>query len=260
MIDTNIKSTQEIQDQIIEAFQALAGDREAMLNYIMELGDKMPPLAGQYKTEYNVIKGCMSTVWLTYKKQGDRLFFEADSNTAITKGLISLLVSVFSGQRINDILHTNLYFVDQIGMSQLIGSQRSGGFASMLKQLRMIAMAYPVKKDGPRQVMTDQASNNDTLKEQVIQAIKQVYDPEIPVDIYELGLIYEINVYPINNVHILMTLTSPSCPSAELIPSQVESNVTAIEGINEVKVELTFEPPYSTDRMSEQAKLALGFL
>lgn len=108
--------------------------------------------------------------------------------------------------------------------------------------------------------MTNQAPNSDVLREQVIQAIKQVYDPEIPVDVYELGLIYEINVYPINNVHILMTLTSPSCPAAELIPSQVESNVAAIEGINEVKVELTFEPPYSMDRMSEEAKLALGFL
>ncbi|MEM7055500.1 MAG: DUF59 domain-containing protein [Bacteroidota bacterium] len=108
--------------------------------------------------------------------------------------------------------------------------------------------------------MTEQVPNSDTLREQVIQAIKQVYDPEIPVDVYELGLIYEINVYPLNNVHILMTLTSPSCPAAELIPSQVESSVAAIEGINEVKVELTFEPPYSIDRMSEEAKLALGFL
>jgi len=108
--------------------------------------------------------------------------------------------------------------------------------------------------------MADQATNNGSLKDQVIQALKQVYDPEIPVDIYELGLIYEINVYPLDNVHILMTLTSPSCPAAELIPSQVESSIRAIAGVNDVKVELTFEPPYSTEMMSEQAKLALGFL
>jgi FeS assembly SUF system protein len=98
------------------------------------------------------------------------------------------------------------------------------------------------------------------LKEDVIRALKQVYDPEIPVDIYELGLIYEINVYPVNNVHILMTLTSPSCPAAEAIPAEAERSVRAVEGINEVQVELTFDPPYATDMMSEEAKLELGFM
>lgn len=93
-----------------------------------------------------------------------------------------------------------------------------------------------------------------------MQAIKTVYDPEIPVDIYELGLIYEINIYPVNNVYVLMTLTSPSCPSAEAIPSEVEERLRQIEGVNEVKVEVTFDPPYSQDMMSEAAKLELGFL
>ena len=98
------------------------------------------------------------------------------------------------------------------------------------------------------------------LKEEVVRAIKNVYDPEIPVDVYELGLIYEINVFPVNNVHVLMTLTSPSCPAAEEIPSEVEINVKAIEGINDVQVELTFDPPYATDMMSEEARLELGFM
>jgi FeS assembly SUF system protein len=98
------------------------------------------------------------------------------------------------------------------------------------------------------------------LNEKVIAALKSVYDPEIPVDIYELGLIYEVNVYPVNNVYILMTLTSPSCPSAEVIPGEVQQRVKAIEGVNDVKVELTFDPPYSQDMMSEAAKLELGFL
>jgi FeS assembly SUF system protein len=98
------------------------------------------------------------------------------------------------------------------------------------------------------------------LKEKIVQAIKTVYDPEIPVDVYELGLIYEINVYPINNVYIMMTLTSPSCPSAEVIPGEVEQRVKGIPGINDVKVEITFDPPYSQDMMSEAAKLELGFL
>ena len=98
------------------------------------------------------------------------------------------------------------------------------------------------------------------MRDKVLAAIKTVYDPEIPVDVYELGLIYEINVYPVNNVFILMTLTSPSCPSAEVIPVEVEQKIKAIEGVNEVKVELTFDPPYSQDMMSEVAKLELGFM
>lgn len=98
------------------------------------------------------------------------------------------------------------------------------------------------------------------LQEKVLDAIKTIYDPEIPVDIYELGLIYEISVYPVNNVFVLMTLTSPSCPSAEVIPVEVEQKIKAIEGVNDVKVEITFDPPYSQEMMSEAAKLELGFL
>ena len=100
----------------------------------------------------------------------------------------------------------------------------------------------------------------ENLQDKVLAAIKTVYDPEIPVDVYELGLIYEINIYPVNNVYIQMTLTSPSCPSAEVIPGEVEQKIKAIEGVNDVTVELTFDPPYSQDMMSEAAKLELGFL
>lgn len=100
----------------------------------------------------------------------------------------------------------------------------------------------------------------DELRDKVLQAIKMVYDPEIPVDVYELGLIYEINIYPVNNVYILMTLTSPACPSAEQIPGEVEQRVKEVEGVNDVTVELTFDPPYSQEMMSEAAKLELGFL
>ena len=98
------------------------------------------------------------------------------------------------------------------------------------------------------------------LKDKVLAALKSVYDPEIPVDVFELGLIYEINVYPVNNVYVLMTLTSPSCPSAEAIPGEIEQKIKGIEGVNDVKIELTFDPPYSLDMMSEAAKLELGFL
>ena len=98
------------------------------------------------------------------------------------------------------------------------------------------------------------------LREKILEALKTVYDPEIPVDVYELGLIYEISLFPINNVHVIMTLTSPSCPSAEAIPMEVEQKIKAIPGVNDVKVEITWDPPYSQDMMSEAAKLELGFL
>ncbi len=103
-------------------------------------------------------------------------------------------------------------------------------------------------------------SDGISLKEKIVDAIKSVYDPEIPVDVYELGLIYEINVYPVDNVYILMTLTSPACPAAEVIPVEVEEKVKTIPEVNDVNVEITFDPPYTQDMMSEAAKLELGFL
>ena len=102
--------------------------------------------------------------------------------------------------------------------------------------------------------------SEEELKEEVIKALKAVYDPEIPVDVFELGLIYDIKIFPVNNVYILMTLTSPSCPSAEAIPVEIEQKVREIEGVSDVSVELTFDPPYSQDMMSEVAKLELGFM
>ena len=108
--------------------------------------------------------------------------------------------------------------------------------------------------------MTEENLNNEELREKVLNAIKTIYDPEIPVNIYELGLIYEISIFPVNSVFVLMTLTSPSCPSAEQIPVEVEQKIREIEGINDVKVELTFDPPYTQDMMSEVAKLELGFM
>ncbi|MCU0438230.1 MAG: DUF59 domain-containing protein [Raineya sp.] len=98
------------------------------------------------------------------------------------------------------------------------------------------------------------------LKEKVLDAIKTVYDPEIPVDIWELGLIYDLKIFPINNVYIQMTLTSPNCPSAEQLPQEVKDKIKAIEGVNDVELELTFDPPYTTEMMSEVAKLELGFM
>lgn len=103
--------------------------------------------------------------------------------------------------------------------------------------------------------------NCNHMEEQVIAKIKTVYDPEIPVDVYELGLIYQIEVsLDQKEVSILMTLTSPNCPSAEEIPVEIEQKVKTIEGIETVRVKLTFDPPWDKDMMSEEAQLELGFL
>ena len=98
------------------------------------------------------------------------------------------------------------------------------------------------------------------IKDEAISLIQTIYDPEIPVNIYELGLIYEVNVDVDNNVHVLMTLTAPNCPAAESLPAEVEQKIKEIEGVKNVTVEITFEPTWDQEMMSEGAKLELGFL
>ena len=98
------------------------------------------------------------------------------------------------------------------------------------------------------------------LKEKIITEIKKIYDPEIPVNIYELGLIYDIMINENFDVKIMMTLTTPNCPVAETLPVDVEEKVKTVEGVNDVKVEITFEPAWSQDLMSDEAKLELGIL
>jgi FeS assembly SUF system protein len=98
------------------------------------------------------------------------------------------------------------------------------------------------------------------IKDEAINQIQTIYDPEIPVNIYELGLIYEVNVDIDNNVHVLMTLTAPNCPAAESLPAEVEQKIAAIDGVKSCRVEIVFEPPWDQEMMSEAAKLELGFL
>ena len=100
----------------------------------------------------------------------------------------------------------------------------------------------------------------DVLRQKVIECLHTIYDPEIPVNIYELGLIYEINILPINNVQIVMTLTSPACPAAQTIPVEVDQKVRQIEGVNDVHVAVTWTPAWDRSMMSEAAQLELGML
>ena len=102
--------------------------------------------------------------------------------------------------------------------------------------------------------------DTEALREKVVEWLKTIYDPEIPVNIYEMGLIYEISILPINNVQIVMTLTAPSCPAAQSLPIEVDQKVREIEGVNDVHVSVTWTPPWDKSMMSEAAQLELGFL
>ncbi len=100
----------------------------------------------------------------------------------------------------------------------------------------------------------------EALQEKVIKEIQTVFDPELPVNIWELGLIYKVEILPINNVQILMTLTAPSCPAAQSLPIEVDQKIRAIEGVNDVDVIVTWNPPWDKSMMSEAAQLELGFM
>lgn len=103
-------------------------------------------------------------------------------------------------------------------------------------------------------------TTNDLLGEKIVEVIKTIYDPEIPVDIYELGLIYDVLVNDSMDVKVLMTLTSPNCPVAETLPVEVEEKIKSIDEIRNAEVEITFDPTWTQEMMSEEAKLELGFL
>ncbi|MEJ0029678.1 MAG: SufE family protein [Bacteroidota bacterium] len=138
-------SINEIQDEIISEFSLLDGDMEMTILYIMELGQKLPPIDDSDHVEDNEVKGCQSKVWLVARNEDDKVYFDADSNTAITKGLVSLLIRIFSGQAATNILNADLYFMKRIGMERFIGTQRSNGFAAMIKQMKIYALAFKTK-------------------------------------------------------------------------------------------------------------------
>ena len=108
--------------------------------------------------------------------------------------------------------------------------------------------------------MEDNTTSTAELGDKIVNVLKTIYDPEIPVDIYELGLIYDVFVNEADEVKILMTLTTPNCPVAETLPVEVEEKVKSLDEVKDAEVEITFDPPWSQDLMSEEAKLELGML
>lgn len=133
-----------IQQQILDEFQSLS-DWTERYKYIIELGRKLDPLDDKYKVEENLVRGCQSQVWLhTYLDDG-KVVFEADSDAAITKGLVALMVRFYSGQDPDTIITTNPEFIGKIGMEKHLSPTRSNGLASMVKQMKIYAMAYKTK-------------------------------------------------------------------------------------------------------------------
>jgi cysteine desulfuration protein SufE len=131
----------DIQEELIEEF-GLFEDWADKYEYLIDLGKKLAPMSDVFKTEENVIKGCQSRVWLHAEKQGDLIVFQADSEAIIVKGMISMLIRVLSNHTPAEILAADLYFIDQIGMSQHLAQTRSNGLVSMVKQMQHYALAF----------------------------------------------------------------------------------------------------------------------
>ncbi|NVJ87427.1 MAG: SufE family protein [Algoriphagus sp.] len=134
-----------IQDEIVSEFDILGDDRESTIFYIMELGGNLPDFPAAEQKDENLIKGCQSKVWLIANEENGKVRYLADSNTDITKGLISLLIRVLDNRTPEEILSADLNFIERIGMGNLIGSQRSNGLAAMIKQMKLYALAFQTK-------------------------------------------------------------------------------------------------------------------
>lgn len=134
----------EKQDRIIRQFQLL-GDWPERYKYIIKMGQKLPPLDDEHKTEENLVRGCQSQVWLITRLDEDKIVYLADSDAAITKGLVAMLVEFYSGETPDTILNTQPNFIKKIGMEEHLSPTRSNGLASMVKQMKIYAMAYKSK-------------------------------------------------------------------------------------------------------------------
>ena len=135
---------QEVQERIVKEF-GLFEDWTERYKYIIKHGDRLETLPDEDRTEDNLVKGCQSQVWLKAYLEGERIIFKADSDAAITKGLVSLVVRLYSNQEPEDILSTNPDFISKIGMQQHLSPTRANGLASMIKQMKIYAMAYKSK-------------------------------------------------------------------------------------------------------------------
>ena len=252
--------------------------------YLIELGKALEAYPEEQKTEEKLIKGCQSRVWLDYEMKDGKLYFRADSDAIITKGIISLLISVYSGRTPAEIAADDFGFIDQIGLKENLSPTRANGLVSMIDTIKWAANDMAAKEEMAGQARHEEkdARHDDVvipgstgnlsenvltaedvaalqpLYADVILALKQVYDPEIPVNIYDLGLIYELNIDKDRKVSIVMTFTAPNCPMADEVMHEVEDSVKRVPGVTGCSIELTFEPVWDRSMLSEEARVDLG--
>ena len=216
--------TDKVQEEIIEEFSAFDEwlDRYEVL---IGLGNELPAIAPAHRDEQHLIEGCQSRVWVDARLEEGKVYYSADSDAIITKGIIALLIRVLNGRTPQQVLDTDLYFIDRIGLRENLSPTRANGLAAM-----------------------------------IIATLKNIYDPEIPVNVYDLGLVYNIDYMPDGTAEIQMTLTAPNCPMADMLVEDVRTQVAKIPGVERVNVALVFDPPWDKDMMSDEAKLELGFM
>ena len=250
MMTTSLSAIAQQQEEVIEEFSQFT-DWSDKYEYLIDLGKELPPMDAKFKTELHEVKGCQSKVWVHADIRDGRILIHADSNAAITKGIIALLIRVLSSQKSEDVANADLYFIDAIGLKSHLSPTRSNGLKSMIQLIKSYARRTPVQ-------ITDAAKlSRDQQQALMITKIKEVYDPEIPVDIWELGLIYSLDIDDTGKVDITMTLTSPACPVAGSLPIEVQEKLLSLDFVNDVQLKLVWDPAWNKSRMSDEARMAL---
>ena len=256
-----MKTLEEAKQAVIDDF-SMYDEWLDKYEYLIELGKNLEEYPEESKTEDKLIKGCQSRVWLDSKVKDGKIWFKADSDAIITKGIISLLISVYSGRDPKEIVEDDFGFISQIGLKENLSPTRANGLVSMIARIKELAAEMvkveDTKSNGQEVLTAEDAAELAPLYDNVVLAIKQVYDPEIPVNVYDLGLIYELVINKKHEAYIKMTFTAPTCPMADEVLAEVKKSVADVPGITGCEVELTFEPPWDQSMLSDEARVELG--
>ena len=256
-----MKTLEEAKQAVIDDF-SMYDEWLDKYEYLIELGKNLEEYPEESKTEDKLIKGCQSRVWLDSKVEDGKIWFKADSDAIITKGIISLLISVYSGRDPKEIAEDEFGFISQIGLKENLSPTRANGLVSMIARIKELAAEMvkveDTKSNGQEVLTAEDAAELAPLYDNVVLAIKQVYDPEIPVNVYDLGLIYELVINKKHEAYIKMTFTAPTCPMADEVLAEVKKSVADVPGITGCEVELTFEPPWDQSMLSDEARVELG--
>ena len=247
-MQTAVSAIAHEQEKVIEDFAQFT-DWSDKYEYLIDLGKTLPPIDPIYKNDIHLVKGCQSRVWLHAEAKDGKIYFSADSDAVITKGIIALLIKVLNGQKAADIENADLRFIEAIGLKAHLSPTRSNGLMSMVQHIK----SYARQLGQPE----EQASEQIDYRTSMINVIKEVYDPEIPVDIWELGLIYDLEIDDQGKVNVTMTLTSPACPVAGSLPLEVQEKLLQLPFVHDVELKLVWDPAWNKDRMSDVARMAL---